>query len=272
MAHPDNTRDQRAFVIGGLLILLVGGYFIGKNFFFNNERTDDSSTPPALVDKKEGVPLMEPAVLLKKMQNGDALMLVDIRDETSFQEAHIAHAVSVPISGLGSVAPAQDETLVIIFSDNDPQAFETAKNIMSQKSFPYFFLKDGLAGWKASNAPLVSLGDPNSFVDQSKVTFIKLEEYQQAGGQNNLSITLLDVRSEADFKAKHLKGALNIPLSQLEKRAGEIPAGRQIVIYGKDDLEAFQAGTRLFDLGIFSARTFIGNNILAPESGLFLEP
>lgn len=268
--HPDNARDQKAFLIGGLLILLVSGYFIGKNLFFNNSST--VSDPLVIVDKKEGVPLLDPEVLLKKIQNGDALMLVDIRDEASFQKEHIVRSLSVPISGLGSTSPAQDEALVIIFSDNDPAVFETAKNIMSQKSFPYFFLKGGFERWQALNAPLISVGDPSSFVDQSKVTFITLEAYRKAGGQNNTSITLLDVQSEVDFKTRHLKGALNIPLNQLEKRAGEIPAGRQIVIYGKDDLAAFQAGVRLFDLGIFSAHTFIGNNLFAPESGLVLEP
>lgn len=272
MAHSDNTRDQKAFLIGGLLIFLVGGYFIGKNLFFNDEPADEVSDPLAIVDKKEGVPFMTPEVLLKKMQNGDALMLVDMRDEASFQGEHIARSLSLPISMLGTLSPAQDEALVIIVPENDPAVFETAKNIMSQKSFPYFFLEGGLKGWRDASAPLVSLGDPDSFVDQSKVTFVTLEIYKQAGGQNNSAITLIDVQSEADFKARHLKGALNIPLSQLEKRVGEIPAGRQIAVYGKDDTESFQAGVRLFDLGIFSARTFIGNNLFIPESGLILEP
>lgn len=272
MAHPDNTRDQRALLIGGLLILLVGGYFIGKNLFFSDERENTASTSSSFVDKKEGVPLMDPAVLLKKIQNGDALMLVDIRDETSFQEAHIAHTLSVSIGALETISPAQDETLIIIFSENDPGVFETAKNIMSRKSFPYFFLQGGLEAWKAISGPLVTVGNPNSFVDQSKVTFITPETYKQAGGQNNSSLILLDVQSEADFQTMHLKGALNIPLNQLEKRVGELPPGRQIIVYGKDDLASFQAGTLLFDLGIFSARVFIGNNVFAPESGLVLEP
>ena len=39
---------------------------------------------------------------------------------------------------------------------------------------------------------------------------------------------VLDVRGDADTK---IKGALHVPLDQVEARAGELPAGREIVTY-----------------------------------------
>ena len=271
MAQTDNAREKKALLVGGLLLLLVGGYFIGKNFFFKN-RDAPAPAVPAIADKQENVPLITPDVLLKKIQNGDRVALLDIRDEASFQIGHLPHALSVPVSALGNFSPTRDETVVIIFSEGDPAAFEAAKNIMGQKSFAYFFLAGGFEGWQTMNAPLVSAGDPNSFVDQSKVTYIPLETYKKLAEENSPSVFLLDVQTEEAFQKKHLKGSTNIPLSQLEKRASEIPAGRQVIVYGADDLASFQAGVRLFDLGIFSARTLSGNQYLSPASGLVLEP
>jgi rhodanese-related sulfurtransferase len=43
--------------------------------------------------------------------------------------------------------------------------------------------------------------------------------------------TVLDVRPEDEFQQGHLPGALNIPLSQLERRLAELPADREIVAY-----------------------------------------
>jgi rhodanese-related sulfurtransferase/DNA-binding HxlR family transcriptional regulator len=43
--------------------------------------------------------------------------------------------------------------------------------------------------------------------------------------------TVLDVRPEDEFNSGHLPGALNIPLSQLERRLAELPADREIVAY-----------------------------------------
>ena len=44
-------------------------------------------------------------------------------------------------------------------------------------------------------------------------------------------VTVLDVRPEDEFALGHLPGALNIPLSKLEHRLGELPADREVVAY-----------------------------------------
>ena len=43
--------------------------------------------------------------------------------------------------------------------------------------------------------------------------------------------TVLDVRPEDEFALGHLPSALNIPLSQLERRLAELPADQEIVAY-----------------------------------------
>jgi ArsR family transcriptional regulator len=44
-------------------------------------------------------------------------------------------------------------------------------------------------------------------------------------------VTVLDVRPEDEFSVGHVPGALNIPLGELERRLGELPAEREIVAY-----------------------------------------
>jgi rhodanese-related sulfurtransferase len=43
--------------------------------------------------------------------------------------------------------------------------------------------------------------------------------------------TVLDVRPEDEFRQGHVPGALNIPLSQLERRLAELQADREVVAY-----------------------------------------
>jgi rhodanese-related sulfurtransferase len=45
------------------------------------------------------------------------------------------------------------------------------------------------------------------------------------------AVAVLDVRPEDEFQQGHLPGALNIPLSQLERRLAELPAGQEIIAY-----------------------------------------
>lgn len=44
-------------------------------------------------------------------------------------------------------------------------------------------------------------------------------------------VTVLDVRPEDEFAVGHLPGALNIPLSELERRLGELPKSREVIAY-----------------------------------------
>ena len=44
-------------------------------------------------------------------------------------------------------------------------------------------------------------------------------------------VFLLDVRTPEEFRQAHLKGAVLIPIDQIEKRLGEIPKNRPILVY-----------------------------------------
>ena len=47
---------------------------------------------------------------------------------------------------------------------------------------------------------------------------------------NDTHATILDVRDPAEFGTGHLPNARNIPLADLEKRAGELPSGKPVLI------------------------------------------
>ena len=46
-----------------------------------------------------------------------------------------------------------------------------------------------------------------------------------------LAPVIVDVRSETDFRASHLPGAINIPLEDLEQRKAELDPAKPTVFY-----------------------------------------
>jgi rhodanese-related sulfurtransferase/predicted transcriptional regulator len=68
--------------------------------------------------------------------------------------------------------------------------------------------------------------------------------------------TVLDVRPEDEFANGHLPDALNIPLSQLERRLADLPADREIVAYcrGPWCVLSFEAVALLRDRGYRARR------------------
>ena len=49
--------------------------------------------------------------------------------------------------------------------------------------------------------------------------------------QKNGSAVIVDVRSNTQFALGHIKGAYNLPSSQLMSRLRELPPGKQIITY-----------------------------------------
>jgi hydroxyacylglutathione hydrolase len=62
--------------------------------------------------------------------------------------------------------------------------------------------------------------------------------------------TILDVRTPSERKEKHLPGSLHIPLNNLEKRFGELPRGRGIVVYCATGYRSSVAASLLRQHGI----------------------
>lgn len=68
---------------------------------------------------------------------------------------------------------------------------------------------------------------------------------------------LVDVSDRLDFYGRHLRGAHNIPLDELEDRLHELPRDRPIVVYSRDGEGAPEADALLrragFDVHLLGA-------------------
>ena len=65
------------------------------------------------------------------------------------------------------------------------------------------------------------------------------------------SVVVIDVRPAGEFRAGHIAGALSIPVDELDKRLGELPARKEVVAYcrGPYCVMAYDAVTRLRSRG-----------------------
>jgi rhodanese-related sulfurtransferase len=69
-------------------------------------------------------------------------------------------------------------------------------------------------------------------------------------------VVVLDVRPDAEFAAGHIRGAVSIPMDELDARLGEIPSGAEVVAYcrGPYCVYADDAVRLLDEHGVAAAR------------------
>lgn len=262
-------KNIQALASGMLLIVFVGVFFIAKSLRTPSNPDgmiafDDQNTPTT---KKT----LSASELQRKMVIQDKILMADVRSADDYNKKHIPKSRSYPRENIANVNLEKDTLLVIIASKNDTLTEETVTNILKEKGIDYIFLADGFEEWDSKGYPVISEGDPRDFVDQSKVTYITADRLAPLLTSAN-NFYLIDVQKPENYNKKHIDGAINIPLAELEKRANEIPSGKQIIVYGANELESFRGGTRLFDLNTYSVQTLRGNNHLRADTPFTLRP
>lgn len=259
-----NKKELRIIYIGIILVLLSGIVTIFRPFLKQMKKDVSTEIQP------NNLPKISAADLIKKIRNKENIHIVDIRSEESFQNEHIVSSLNVPIENLNNFKfpfPLNDSVAIIGFateSQENQLAIEAIKNAGYND---VSVVIGGISAWKNSNGKIISKGSPSLLIDQSKITYIAPDDLNVILEKNADSILILDVRAEQTFSQEHMAKAINIFLEKLETDNSKISLGNQIITYGENEIDSFQSGVRLYDLGFYNVKVLKGGFTAWKEKG-----
>ena len=215
----------------------------------------------AILNRKERAPLeaaMErslqalPLAEVLRMQEGGAQVL-DVRDGIDFEGGHLVGALNIALSGkyatwAGSMLSV-DAPIVVIAEEG---AEEEAVMRLGRIGF------DQVAGTLAGG--MSALANREDLVERTdRITAAALDawirgERADAGAMP----VVVDVRSPAEHAAGHLPAGLNIPLTHLAERFGEIPSGRPVVVHCEGGYRSAIAASLLQKLKVGKVHDLVG--------------
>lgn len=81
---------------------------------------------------------------------------------------------------------------------------------------------------------------------------------------------IIDVREPSKYNKEHIRGAINIPASEIEKRINEIPSEKPVIVYcGSYSCTAsLVAARKLSELGRSNIYRFVGGLLEWRTAGL----
>jgi len=198
------------------------------------------------------------------------LTVVDARSRVEYGEAHIPGAINIPAEKVAALLPrlVKDRRRELVFYCNGPKCTKSQKAARTAIALGYLHVleyNEGMPGW--GKARMTIAGKPLPQFDIPDIAAEDLAARLKAGERP----FLLDLRDEQEFASYHLKGAVNIPLDELEKRARNIPRGRDIVIACHAGQQSIVGARLLHHLGIDRTRRLDGGILAWQQKGLPVE-
>ena len=174
------------------------------------------------------------------------IQLVDTRDNTMFATGHLVGSVNVGLAGryaeyAGSVINPDEDIVIITEAGQELEA----KIRLARIGY------DRVIGW----FPVEDLADvPSEVARASRLTAAEfLERRGTIAG-----LQLIDVRGAGECESGMVDGAVNIPVAQIRRRAGEIDSSRPVVVYCAGGYRSSVAASVLRNLGFTDVSDVIG--------------
>ena len=239
--------------IGFVLILVIFGITVFRPSSKGMKTSEaETANHPKTIDSTK-ITKLAAKDLAAMLQSDQSIKLLDIRSKDSFANEHIPNSINIPTDSIANYAQtlSKDKKYVVIDDAVNIDTVNVIASIFSQSGFVnLYYLDGGFLDWKKNYYPTINKGDPGSFADQTKVTYIDSDKLKSLMADKNNKLYIIDVRKSAQYAAGHLQDAHNIFVDDLEKRVSEIPLGKTIILYDSDSFSAFMGAVRLFDLGI----------------------
>jgi hydroxyacylglutathione hydrolase len=187
--------------------------------YFPRMKKLNQEGPPllGLVNGYRGPAPLSPAASAAAVRNG--AVLIDLRQAADFAKSYPLGALNLAIGTkvgywAGYVLPG--DARVVLLGANHHEATEAARQLMRiGVSRIDGYVSGGFTAWRDAGLPTASFELSNVQELASAIS----------GGSAPL---LVDVRTNREFTAGHIDGALHIPLGDLARRATEIPRDRRV--------------------------------------------
>lgn len=142
---------------------------------------------------------------------GKQVIIIDVRGENLFKQAHIEGSINVPGFVVAEKGFPKEATFVLACGSLGSRESSLAAGRMSAAGYTKVYtLQGGLYGWEASGYPLIQQ-------DKSSVPAVTANNLHWAI-KNRRRIKIVDIRRPDRFKEANVPGSINIPVSKESKK------------------------------------------------------
>lgn len=216
---------------------------------------------------KKNYTVISPLFLKEAFLDKDVpLVILDVRPKGDAEKGFIRGAVAVsPEKVKEAVKPLQKDLKppLVVYDASGGEAGEKVARELIRDGYPNTkLLLGGYQGWTAAKYPAATgpLATTASYVPKPRPGEISIDAFQKFLDAVPADTVVIDVRNRDELEDGVIKGSLNIPAEDMEKRFAELPRDKKIVAYCNTGTRAEMAYHTLKGKGIASV-FFLNANV-----------
>jgi rhodanese-related sulfurtransferase/glyoxylase-like metal-dependent hydrolase (beta-lactamase superfamily II) len=193
---------------------------------------------PLLTAGVELGPLAPRQVALKRSEGA---LIVDVRTDLQFDEAHIPGAVAITAlrAGFGTklawIADREQEIVLVGRDDEEGRRAATLATAVGIRNLGGF-LSGGMTAWRAENR------------DAARIERLQAADLH-ARAEADPSLQILDVRERDEWEDGHIPGSIHVPYHDLHEMPPELDAERPVAVLCASGQRAAVAASMVARLG-----------------------
>ena len=196
-----------------------------------------------------------PQELYKRMQDGSAPMIVDVRLPTEWMGLRIGNVVNMPLNQLTDLAAKLDPNEPVVTVCNSAYRSSMGTGVLERRGFKKVAsMEGGGEAWIEAGLPVIQPTAPGTAAAQPK-RVIKLPDRVDPAQLKRMlmdlpgAFDLVDIRPAEHFKDYSLPGSRNVDIADLLANAAYLTGAGPLVIVDRNGSLAMAAG------GILSQKT-----------------
>lgn len=242
----DRLADRLPGDKGALLIFYCDGHecmlshqsaFKAEKLGYTNVRVYAAGYPDWIRNGHLGA--VSVPFLKKKLDEGAPLTLIDSRPkERKYDKGHIPGAISLPDSDFDRLAdrlPAERGSPLYFYCEglSCKLSSDSAEKAVKLGYTQVKVVPEGYPAWVALYGPGPTVASAPKPVIQTTADkdAIAIASFEKVLREAPNSVFLVDARDPAEFAKGSIMGAVNIPVAEVEKRAGELPADKPVIFF-----------------------------------------
>ncbi len=182
------------------------------------------------------------------VKKGNAI-IIDLRSAEEAGKGFIPRAVNIPFFGL---AEAEDKlpkvkSAPFVLYGNGDEPKKAAKQLAEWGYKSAAGVNGGLEGWVKAGGELATgdLARDITYKREMEKGEVSADEFRKILAGEAAEVVILDVRTKDEIADGKFPQAVTIPLDELDKRVGELPREKEILVHCTTGDRAYMAAEQL---------------------------